>query len=241
MVLATSLVALPAVLFLAVFRGREVCASRTRAFLLASVVWTLAVYTFFRVDTPFNYYASRYYAPVLVPSALLLLGTLLGHFPRARGALALLALLGIAFNLYFDRLFLRYPSESEKLRFVQEVAERVGGDRVLFVRGEARLHQLLALTLGSLHGIPVVRVAHLRGESPLPLIERYAARLGLGGAAVLSAVPPEDGRPSEVMEVVERRLPQRVQYPTEYFERPLRYYLYDVVTGTSSGSRSPGS
>lgn len=85
MVLATSLVGLPTVLMLAVLRGREVSASPVRAFLLITVLWTLAVYTFFRVDTPFNYYASRYFLPVLVPATMLLLGSLLGHFqpPRA--------------------------------------------------------------------------------------------------------------------------------------------------------------
>jgi hypothetical protein len=198
MVLATSLVGLPTVLMLAVLRGREVSASPARAFLLSTVLWTLAVYTFFRVDTPFNYYASRYFLPVLVPATMLLLGSLLRHFrpPRLAGPPRLV---GLGFNLYFDRGLCRYPSETQRLRFVEQVARRVGGNRVLFARAGDATHRLLAVLLQSLHGISVVRVAHLRGLPETSVIERYAAELGLTDAAVLSTLAPPAGRAFTVL------------------------------------------
>ena len=238
MVMATSLVGLPTVLMLAVFRGREASASPARAFLLSAVLWTLAVYTFFRVDTPFNYYASRYFLPVLVPATMLLLGSLLGHFRPPRGWLALVGLVALAFNLYFDRGLYRYPSESEKLRFVEDVARRVGGNRVFFVRAGEPTFRLLVVLLQNLHGISVVRVAHLRGQTETTLIERYAAELSLSDAAVLSTVAPAEGRAFAVLQLVERRFAQRgVVYPTDHYERLRSYYFYDLVFAGDDGGR----
>lgn len=233
MVMATSLVGLPVVLVLAVSRGPEVCAARPRAFLLGAVLWTVAIYTFFRVDTPFNYYASRYFLPVLVPSAMLLLGSLLGQVRPGRATLALLALVGLGFNVYFDQVFYRYPAEGENLRFVQDVAGRVGRKRVLFVCADQPTHRLLALSLASLRDISVVRVAHLPGQPEMTLIERYSAQLGLSDAAVLSTFPPGDDRAFAVLELPERGFAQlEVVYPTEFVERQKRYYLYDLAFGT---------
>jgi len=230
MVMATSMAGLPAVLLLAILRGRAVTASPARAFLLSSVLWTLAVYTFFRVDTPFNYYASRYFVPVLVPATMLLLGSLLGHLPPPRSVLVLLALVALAFNAYFDRGLYRYPSESEKMRFVEEVGRRVGENRVLFVRAGEPSLRLLSLLLQSLHGISVVRVAHLRGQPERPVVERYATELNLTDAAVLSTLAPADGRAFTVVPLLERGFTERgILYPTTYHERVRRYYLYDLV------------
>ena len=238
MVMATSLVGLPTVLVLAVRRGREVCASGARIFLLGAVLWTLVVYTFFRVDTPFNYYASRYYLPVLVPSTLLLLGGLLGELRLAPRAVALVLVVGLAFNLHFDRAFVRAPVDDDKLRFVGEVAAKVGNGRFLFVRAEQETQRVLALPLQSLHDITVVRVAHLRGEPEETLVEKYLAALGLRGAAVLSTVDPGPSRGPVPLRMVDREFAQRgVLYPTEVFPRERRYFLYEV--DFSGGGAAP--
>jgi hypothetical protein len=231
MVMATSLVGLPAVLVLALTRGRHLCARQPHLFLLIAVVWTLGLYTVFRVDTPFNYYGSRYFLPVLVPASLLLLASLLGNVGLGRGTLALVALVGIGFNLYFDRALYRYPSSSEKLRFVQAVAEKVGRDRVLFVREDERACQLLVILEQSLHGIAVVRVTRSPGVPPMRLVERYAAQLGLHDAAILASVPPADRRPFAMLELKERGFPQRgIAYPTQHAEWSTQYYVYHLVS-----------
>ncbi|HTP25705.1 MAG TPA: hypothetical protein VMK12_08605 [Anaeromyxobacteraceae bacterium] len=234
MVMATSLVGLPAVVALVLRRGRAASASPVPAFLLVATLWTVAVYTFFRVDTPVNYYASRYFLPVLVPATMLLLGSLLGHLRSPRGQLSLLALVGLSFNLYFDRGLYRHPSETGQLSFVEDVARNVGGNRVLFVRAGEPTLRLLAVLLQSLHGISVVRVAHLQGQSESSIIERYAAELGLTDGAVLSTFAPTAGRAFVVLSLAEHPFAQRgVVYPTDDSESLRRYYLYDRTFGST--------
>jgi hypothetical protein len=241
MVLATSLVGLPVVLLAALLQGRKLCAARPRAFLLAAVVWTLAIYTFFRVDTPFNYYASRYFLPVLVPATLLLLAGVLDRVWPGRPTLALVGLVGLAFNIYFDRGLYLYPAETEKLRFVDAVAEGVGRGHVLFVREDEDVYRLLALLEVNLHGIPVVRVTASPGVPPLRLVAQYAAQLGLTDAAILGRRPPADGRASKVLELVEHRFPEHgVIYPTTLVEWSTRYYLYGLLpAGRPGGDEVP--
>ncbi len=101
--MATSLVGLPVVLCLAFWRSDRVCASGRRCFLLAGVLLSLSIYTFMLVDTPFNYYASRYFIPVLVPAAMLLFGELIDTFGFRSVGIAALALAGLVFNLRLGR------------------------------------------------------------------------------------------------------------------------------------------
>jgi hypothetical protein len=165
------------------------------------------------------------------------MGSLLGHFRPPRFWLALLAVVALAFNFYFDRGLYRYPSETEKLRFVEEVARRVGGNRVLFVRAEDPTYRLIAVLLQSLHGISVVRVAHLGGQPETTLIERYAAALGLTDAGVLSTLVPPAGRAFTLLPLVERGFAEQgILYPTNHFERRRGYYLYDLAFARDEGA-----
>jgi hypothetical protein len=244
MVLATSVIGLPLVAACALRRGRELTASRKRGFLVAAALWTLALYTFFRVDTPFNYYASRYFLPILVPSVLLILPWSIEALGGRRRALILLGSLALAFNLFFDRAFYRPPRDDDKLRFVLGVAGKVRRGGTLFVRADLRTFRLLALGVQSLRGAEVVRVAHLRGMPEGARIAEYAAMLHLAGATVLSTVRPADVPGVEVIEVADRELAQRsVVYPTEYYDRKSRYYVYDVAfqeRARAGGGRESG-
>jgi hypothetical protein len=241
MVLATSVIGLPLVAAGALRQGRELTASRKQGFLVAAALWTLALYTFFRVDTPFNYYASRYFLPILVPSVLLILPWSIETLGGGRRTLILLGSLALAFNLFSDRAFYHPPRDDDKLRFVLDVAGKVRRGGTLFVRADLRTFRLLALGVQSLRGAEVVRVAHLRGMPERVRIAEYAARLGLAGATVLSSVRPTDVPDVEVVDVADRELAQRgIIYPTEYFDRRSRYYLYDVAfpaTGRAGGGR----
>ena len=79
-------------------------------------------------------------------------------------ALALLVSLGLAFNLRFDFVLHQNPSPPGSMRFVREVAEAVGDDRVLFILNHRRdnpwRRELLTLPLLHLHGISAVNVVN---------------------------------------------------------------------------------
>jgi hypothetical protein len=233
MTMATSLVGLPIVLWAAFWRGGWVCDVSRRGFLLAGTLLSVAIYTFVLVDTPTNYYASRYFIPVLVPSALLLLGELMEGMGWRSAGIGAVALLGIAFNLRSDRILYLYPARNDQMRFVRDVVRRVGEERVLFVRNveendpEALL--TLGLPLGSAWDIELVNVV---GTADMPvdrLIARYADALGLDDAAVLSKTPPGDGRAFEAIVLRRRRLKRHILYPRERRQWRERYCLYNVA------------
>ena len=232
--MATSLVGLPLVLALALRGGDWLCASRYRAFLLAAVLLCLGIYTFVRFDTPFNYYASRYFIPVFVPCVMLLFGELVEKAPVRRGVLVALVVVGLGFNLRYAIPLYRYPVYTEEMRVVADVASRVGTGRTLFLlnpkRDDREAQRLLALPLAYAHRIPVINVV-ARPDAPVEEQMRdYAAQLEIRDAAVLSRRPPSDGRAFEAVYFERSRLRRDIWYPSAP-ARPLprRWYLYNVA------------
>ena len=232
MLMATSVVGLGLVLALALWRGDGVCSSPRGAFLLAAVLLPLGIYTFLRFDTPVNYYASRYFLPVFVPATMLLYGELLAAFRVRRAWILGLALVGLGFNLPFDRALYLCPGYPDEMRFVEDVAARVGDGRVLFARNLWRrnlaIRRLLTIPLEQAHRIPLVSVVGRKGGSADRLIEQYARQLNLRDAAVLSLDPPDDGRAFAAVTLFRRRLLTGRFYPFTCAEGAQRYYLYDV-------------
>ena len=232
MALATGVIGLPALLVQAVWRPRRLCGSGREGFLLAAALWSLCVYTFFRVDTPVNYYASRYYIPVFVPSVMLLLGVGLATMPRL--AASVLALAGIAFNLTYDAALYRQPGSNEQTRFLEDVVRGAEGARVLFVRNDLRTLQLLAVPFLAEHRLPVVNVASPDEGSARQAMKDYSAQLKVREAAVLSTRPPSDG-PYKVLRLDECRMTRDaasaslVFYPRRWECVAQDYYLRSVT------------
>ncbi len=243
MVMATALVALPFVLALAWARGGRLCATPRRGFLFAGVVLCLGIFTVLRVDTPHNYYASRYFIPVFVPVTMLLFGHLLQVFQVRARWVGALALAGLAFNLYFAVALHRNPTYTDEMRFVEEVATRVGDHRVLFARNLWRKHRmirrLLAFPLAQAHGISQISVLGREGSPADEAIARYAQQLRLRDAAVLSLEPPPDGRAFATVELTQRMLARARFYPHSSVERVHRFYLYNVAFEPPAARPSP--
>ena len=232
MAMATSLVGLPLVLGLAFWRGGTVCATSRRRFLLAAALLPVAIHTFIRADIPFNYYPSRYFIPVLVPAVMLLFGEMLAVLRVRTLAIVSLALLGFAFNLRSDYTLYRYPARNDQLRFVSDVARRVGNNRVLFIRNAKRNDREMLLLLG----LPLVNawnisVVNVVGTPEMPaddLIARYARRLKLRDAAVLTRDPPSAGYAFETVVLTRRRLMRHLVFLTDAKEWRLRLHLRNV-------------
>jgi hypothetical protein len=233
MSMATSMIGLPVVLWLAFWKGDRLCATLRRSFLLAAVLLPLAIYTFVRVDTSFNYYPSRYFIPVLVPAVMLLFGELVGAFRFRAAVLAGLVVAGLAFNVRHGSVLYRSPVRQDELRFVQEVGNRVGKHRVLFIRNDERNDReallMLALPLAARWNTAVINVVGTAEMSADRLIRKYARQLQLRDAGVLTRRPPGDGNGFESVVLMRRQLQPSILYPTETREWRRQYFLHNVV------------
>lgn len=232
MVMATALVGLPLALALVFRDGRRACARPRWAVLLAGVLLSLGIFGVVRFDMPYNYYPSRYFLPVFVPSAMLLFGHLVGAFRVHARWVALLALVGLGFNLPFAFALAASRPYSDEMRFVEDVADRVGEHRVLFTRNLWRANRttrrLLGFTLAHGHGISQISVLRRKDAPAREAMARYARQLGLRDAAVLSFRPPRDGRSFSTVTLVKRRLGRARFYPYRGTKQVLRFYLYNV-------------
>ncbi len=240
-VMATALVGLPIVVFLAVRRGRFLVAARFRAFLLVAVLLSLGIYTFLRGDVPFNYYASRYFLPVLVPSVMLLLAVLPRRLQPTPALAAIAVVAGLVFNLRYDVALLRERGSAHSpFRFLLELSRSLPPERVLFVHGGPFAHPTVAIPLGSLGRHPVIRVVSANGVPARDLLRRYCRELGLDHAFWLGPEPPKDGRPAKELRFVERESPEGILYPTALVVQEKPYYL-SMVSGSACSPADPGN
>jgi hypothetical protein len=238
--MATALVGLPLVLFLALRQPRALVAAPFRAFLVAGALLSLGIYTFLRVDVPFNYYASRYFLPVLVPTVMLLLAVVPGRL-RPRPALAALGVAGaMAFHLRYDVALLRAGAvETTPFRFALELSRSVPSGRVVFVHGGPLAYPTVAIPLASLGGNAVIRVAPGNGVPARELVRRYCRELGLDEAYWLGPEPPKDGRPAKELRFVERESPEAIPFPTALAVQEKTFYL-SLVSGSACSAAEPG-
>jgi hypothetical protein len=241
MVMATAVVGLPLVLGVALARARLLVASSFRALLLAAVLLSLGIYTFLRIDVPFNYYASRYFLPVLVPSTLLLLALLPRRLRSDRALAAVVVLAGLAFNLRYDVALWREAPATTPFRFALEVAESLPAERVLFVHGGPLAHPTLAIPLASLNGNPVIRVASANGVPARDLVRRYCRELGLEEAFWIGPEPPRDGRPARRIRFEERESPEGILYPTALERQERTFYLSALPPAACAASDGDGT
>jgi hypothetical protein len=240
MVLATSLVGVPAVLSLALLRGRDLVASRLRGLLLAAVLVSLGIYTVLRADTPFNYYASRYFVPVFLPATLLLLGLVPRRLRQPAWLAVGLLIVGLAFNLRYALPLLGARIQDRPLGAVLELAGRLPPGEVLFVNAEPIPFATLAIPLASLRGTPVVRVSRAPGVPARERAERFCAEIGLERAFWLGPDRPQLAWPLAEVALAELEAPERIAYPTAFAALRRTYYLAPL-TGACGKQRELGA
>jgi hypothetical protein len=239
LILATSIVGLPLILALVVRDGRRLVAARFRSLLLLGVMLTLVIYTFVRIDTPFNYYCSRYYLPILVPSAWLLLASLPRRLrPGYRFGVLAIAL-GLAFNARYDLGLLRARSRNGPLEFALAVARRLPPGKVLFLRDDPLAVPILTLPLASLGHNPVVNVARMKGVQARDAALRYCRALGLDQAFWLRYEPAGGESVADPITLVVLDPGRPALYPLGFVARERRYSLTgSACEGAGGGGES---
>ena len=111
-------------------------------FLLVGILLNLSIYTFVRYDTPFNYYASRYFLPVLVPFVVLFVFKQIAQWD-ARWFWVLLAP-GLAFNLFYSTFIARVPEFHAQNEVIRELKEFIPRGSTVLSFGNLYTHHLFA-------------------------------------------------------------------------------------------------
>lgn len=107
-------------------------------------LYSTAIFTFVQIDTPNNYYASRYFVIMIIPSVSLLMARIINTSIMTKMAFVWI----ICFNLYFDRFFIGRGSFAGQYQLMEEVLNKIPERAIVLVRPEDKsLNQTLVNNL----------------------------------------------------------------------------------------------
>lgn len=210
------------------WRGAELVEGTRDLFLLVGILLNLSIYTFIRYDTPFNYYASRYFLPVLVPFVLLFVLNKASGW-KATGFYAM-TLPVVAANGLFATFLATHPERPTRNDLIQEARKVVPEGSTMLTVGRPGIHRFWAtLVIYDLES----QYRYL-GEDPevLRLLTRRPEAMG-GELFLLSDRPLALDPDAATRSLLERRdvaydYPLRIFYPLRARESHRAYSLYRV-------------
>lgn len=127
-VMATSYIVLPAIFFL-MFRSYKKVHVEIKL-LAVMLLYALTIYTTFQIDTPTNYYVSRYYAVFIVPIAVILLSKLVVR----KRVFAIIGLIGILTAAPYDLLLSDAQAFQGQYEILNDAREIIPANSVVFIQ-----------------------------------------------------------------------------------------------------------
>ena len=230
-VMASAIIILPVILYVFLFRTRLVTENPYSLFVAYSVLIVLSINTFLRFDTPNNYYASRYFLPILLPLLVILYSYLLFKFKSRILNTVTIAFI-LTFNAYHVYFMFLNPERTERFELIEQITDHIPQDAYVFLISDTFTHRLLTPWLTEYQGNKVIKLNEnddIEEKDYNQLIYRYANELDIDVAHVISTVRPTNV--DEYMTVIfENKLyPWSIRYPTSVSETKYVYYIYKAI------------
>lgn len=142
----------------------------------------IAIFTFIQVDTPNNYYASRYFAPIVIPCVALLMARILRTSVIVKIVFAWI----ICFNLYFDRFFIDRGSFAGQYQLLEDVLDQIPEEAIVLCHSEDKsLNQTLINNLREINQNKVFNfrnadeVKQFYNDQPLYFVAGHPWEMGI--------------------------------------------------------------
>jgi len=227
-ILASAIIVVPVIFYVFLFRPQLITDNPIIILISYCVLLVISIYTFVRFDTPNNYYASRYFIPVLLPMVILLFSYLLKKL-RSR-VLTIIAILSvISFNFYYIFFMFQNPERTGRVELVEEIADFVPRGSLIFLISDTFSHYLLTPVLTEYHAAKVIHLDYDNNMEEKDYVEsiiRYSDELGFDSAYVISEYSPSYVLEYKSIDFVNRLYPNTILYPDEVIETSYQYYLF---------------
>lgn len=136
--MCTGIVSVPLIIFYSFYRKNKQDVIDNCLYMIC--LYSIAIFTFIQVDTPNNYYASRYFVLMVIPSITLLMARIVSKSVITKMMFVWI----ICFNLYFDRYFIDRGSFAGQYQLLEDVLEQIPEEAVVVVRAKDKsLNQIL--------------------------------------------------------------------------------------------------
>jgi hypothetical protein len=229
--MAGSLVVPPIIFLFLLVKPKQITADKKAVYLAYGYLFLMTIFTVLKIDTPKNYYASRYFLPVLVPFSVILLAVLLKMQESKLFYLPLIAAV-LLFNVPYDYNLYKVDGYQKSYQTIEQLQAIIPPKSYVFLVGDKNLERFLKLPLKYMCGLKVINI-YSEGKSQgeiTNLMDSYGNALNMSKSYVISLSPPpyEKGTDYKVIERIRKRRPWRILYPTGFSESTRKYYVYSV-------------
>jgi hypothetical protein len=136
--MATGVFITPLVLLCALMRPSMIQGKKATFLSCLIFLYGLSVYTFLRIDTPINYYASRYFLPLIIPSAIFL-GTYILYMSKNKMLLTFIVIFGLSFNAYYLSYLYKYRPYQNRFEFYNDILQATKEANIIFLDNDRNI------------------------------------------------------------------------------------------------------
>lgn len=228
-VLGTSLVALPTILVVLLCKPEIVRRNDNIRYSIYVILFVWSLYTFLRPDTPNNYYASRYYLPILFPAAWGCFALVLFDLKKTL-LIAPVVVAALFFNLRHDISLYRKPVFQGTFHVSEEILKYTGQNAIIFLYVDGYSNFLLRQMLTYLGQAKVISLGTFRSDSEninvlRETIMRYMKELEFEHAYVVSLSRSLCEYSCDAVHFKRIWHPWTIWYPTWINEQRYTYFI----------------
>lgn len=151
--MATSIVCIPLAIFWWCWSKKKTTVEKA---VFLSMLYAWFIYTFIQIDTPSNYYASRYFVPCLVPMCFLLIALIVKKKKQTIYLMIVVTILAIPFNI----LHLKTNAFGGQKELYEDVLAEIPSGSVIFIpEGTNKINSILTNNLRMMNQNKVYNLA----------------------------------------------------------------------------------
>jgi hypothetical protein len=229
--LGTSIIVLPSVMLLLLLKTRTLLNRNVNIFLIYATLFVLTENTVLRLDVPFNYYASRYFLPILIPLLYILFATIMDGLNRRILIIPVIAVI-LLFNVPYVYNLYTHPLYQDNFSVVDSINRYIPKDSYVFLIGNEDLRNYLQLSLRYTNNSKVIYIDN-KGISVEKLDDRlkgYAHALGIKTAYCITedmSIPESISQCLIIKRVNNYYDESTVIYPHRTYTNEHTYYIFN--------------
>lgn len=225
--LSTGLIVVPTVIYVFLIQPRIVLQSKMLIFGAFAILFVLSIYTFLRIDTPSNYYASRYFVPVLIPLLIFFFVVFLNTV-RSRFLVALTLVSIVTFNFFYSYQIFKNPERTERFDLLRNIGKYVHQDSVVFLDVSENMERLLVPLLTKIGDYKVISISKmLEQQDYREAIDFYSKELNLFRPFIISHSPPNYNEIYNTIIFDDASPIWTIMYPTTTVKNRYTLYLFE--------------
>ncbi|MBZ4687986.1 MAG: hypothetical protein JG764_1619 [Clostridiales bacterium] len=226
--MASAIIVLPLTLWFLFFKSRQLFKNPLITYFSYSLLICMSIYTFIRIDTPLNYYASRYFLPVLIPVLIILFILIISKLNLKFVIIPLIIIICL-FNFTYNIILMQNPIFEGSFNLFNEIMEEAPKKSYIFLNTDSYSRKLLTLNLKYLGDFNVIYIGNGKSLNQIKnKINLYLEELKLEECYLLSTSLSGLNKYYKKIDFTFHVFPQQILYPTKNILLSKNYFLYKL-------------